>query len=96
MNFNTKEIKLRGLLYVPLIGPLLAGYSQIAAPAPTQVTQAQSGQLPPPPPATAPIEPPQAAAAGGQYEEPPVISATDLLPVSALGAGIFRPAASTD
>lgn len=88
MTLNSRSMKrATGLLSVVLTGFVLAGCSQTAPPAATQVAQAPSEQAAPPPMMS--VQPPQPAAAGGQYEEPPVISAADLLPASALSGPGF-------
>ncbi len=85
---NPRRMKTEtGFLCVLLMGLLLAGCAQTAAPGPNQVAQAQSA--PPPPPSAPLIQPSQPGAAGGQYEEPPVINAADLLPLSSLSGPGF-------
>ena len=73
-----------GFLSVLLIGFLLAGCSQSAAPESNRVQQAANetpatGAVAAAPPMQS-VAAPYTAAANGQYEEPPVVNAAELLP----------------
>jgi hypothetical protein len=85
MNLNSGSMKhATNLLSVLLMGCLLAGCSQSAAPESNRVQQAANetpatGAVPTAPPMQS-VAAPYTAAATGQYEEPPVVNAADLLP----------------
>jgi hypothetical protein len=90
MRLNNKTIEqgTRLPLFLATI-VLLAGCSQTAAPAPSQIAQTQNAQPTSPPPMAAAIQPPQTAAFGGQYEAPPIVNASDLIPASELSGPGF-------
>jgi hypothetical protein len=89
MNLNLESMKhATNLLSVLLMGFLLAGCSQSAAPESNRVQQAANetpatGAVPTAPPMQS-VAAPYTAAANGQYEEPPVVNVADLLPATPL------------
>jgi len=89
MNFNSRSIKhATDLLSVLVIGFLLAGCSQSAAPESNRVQQAANetpatGAVSAAPPMQS-VAAPYTPTGNGQYEEPPVVNAADLLPASLL------------
>src|SRR6266849_9331423 len=93
MNFNSGSMKhATDLLSVLVIGFLLAGCSQSAAPESNQAQQAANetaaaGAVPAPPMQS--VAAPYTPTANGQYEEPPVVNAADLLPAYALSGPGF-------
>src|SRR5882724_12049734 len=94
MNLNSGRRKhTTGLLSALLMGFLLAGCSQSAAPESNRVQQAATetpatGAVPTAPPMQS-VAAPYTPTANGQYEEPPVINASDLLPAYALSGPGF-------
>jgi hypothetical protein len=90
MGLNNKAVEQGTRLPLFLVTiVLLAGCSQTAAPAPSQIAQTQNPQPTSAPAMAAPIQPLQTAAFGGQYEAPPIVNASDLIPASELSGPGF-------